>query len=176
MNLGPNTAVGPKTAVDIVEVTRDADIEAARVLVEEYARSLDFSLCFQDFDTEMKDFPGAYASPDGCLLVAIASGAPAGVVALRPLGDPDARTCEMKRLYVRPAYRRLKVGRLLVENLVEFARRRGYSRLRLDTHPSMTAARGIYRDMGFRRIANYNASTLDGIEHFELLLAVGVPG
>lgn len=152
----------------IRSVEDHADIASAKALFLEYAESLDFSLCFQGFDTEMEQFPGAYAPPSGCLLLAVAGDDTAGVVGMRPLETKDAAICEMKRLYVRPQYRKLGFGQQLVQHLITEARGRGYRTMRLDTLPSMQSARTIYGAFGFVPIANYNDSPMDGIEHFEL--------
>lgn len=141
-----------------------ADIGDVRALFIEYARSLDFSLCFQGFDAEIASLPGAYAPPGGCILLARADDRAVGVVAVRPLaGD----TCEMKRLYVRPEGRGTGLGRSLAEAIVIAARRAGYRAMRLDTHESMTAAVALYRSLGFTEIAAYYDNPLAGIHYFE---------
>src|SRR5262245_31408158 len=112
------------------------DLEAIRALFSEYAQSLGFSLAYQDFEAELAALPGKYAPPDGALLLAKVGGAPAGCVALRRF---ESGICEMKRLYVRPAFRALRmadgnsIGRALAFAIVALARERGYGRLRLDT-------------------------------------------
>lgn len=145
-----------------------ADVAAAKELFLEYARSLDFSLCFQGFDEEMAAFPGDYAEPKGALILARAGAEPAGVVALRPLG-PDA--CEMKRLFVRPAHRGGGLGRRLAEAIIAAGRRQGYGVMRLDTVPSMAAAIGLYRALGFRPIPAYTHNPVAGALFFEKALA-----
>ena len=144
-----------------------ADIAAAKELFLEYARSLDFSLCFQGFDEEMAAFPGAYAGPRGALILAWAGATPAGAVGLRPL---DQGTCEMKRLYVRPAHRGGGLGRRLVEAVIAAGRARGYRAMRLDTIPSMEAAIGLYRALGFRPIPPYTHNPVAGALFFEKAL------
>ena len=153
----------------IRNATGDEDVTLTKSLFLEYAESLNFSLCFQGFDAEMENFPGAYSPPDGCLLIAHSGGDSAGAVGLRPLEARGGRRfCEMKRLYVRPDYRALGIGQYLVKRLVAEARERGYHYMRLDTLPSMMSARQIYGAFGFVPTGNYNDSSLDGIEHFEL--------
>ena len=132
------------------------DLDAVRDLFLEYAGSLNFNLCFQDFDTEIEGLPGGYAPPTGALLLARAEGEVAGCVGVRPL---DAGRCEMKRLYVRPQFRGTGLGRLLAEQAIVFARGAGYQRMALDTLPQMMAATRIYRELGFKRCAAYYDNT-----------------
>lgn len=157
------------TSISIRHAVSEGDIALTKVLFFEYAESLDFSLCFQGFDTEMDQFPGAYAPPEGSLLIAFAETEAAGAVGLRPLDAKDGGLlCEMKRLYVRPAYRKLGIGQELVRRVVGEAKGRGYRAMCLDTLPTMKSARMIYGAFGFLPIGNYNDSPLDGVEHFQL--------
>jgi ribosomal protein S18 acetylase RimI-like enzyme len=121
-------------------------------LFTEYARSLEVDLCFQNFSQELADLPGRYAPPEGRLLLAQANGEPVACVALRKI---DAGICEMKRLYVRPAWRRYGLGGRLAKAVIEAARTCGYRCMRLDTLASMTAAIALYESLGFRRIDSY---------------------
>jgi putative acetyltransferase len=145
-------------------VSGPADLDEVRALFREYAASLPFALDFQDFEQELAELPGAYAPPRGVLLLA----RDAGCVALRPI---DATVCELKRLYVRPSARGTGLGRRLVEAIVNDARALGYSRMRLDTTPSMTAAQSLYEQLGFREIPPYRPNPVPGARFLELDLA-----
>jgi len=145
--------------------TSTDDLDAARTLFREYAQSLDFDLDFQDFEAEMRRLPGPYAAPDGAILLAEVDGEPAGVVAVKPLDDPGV--CEMKRLYVRPAYRRSGLGAALAETIVEIAADLDYDVMRLDTVASMTAARSLYRSLGFEERDAYYPNPLPGAVYME---------
>src|SRR5881397_2152756 len=118
----------------ILPAHSDEQIAAVRQLFVEYARSLNISLCFQGFEQELAELPGKYSPPSGRLLLAVDDATPTGCVALRPRGDS---ICEMKRLYVRPAARGTRLGRLLAETVIREARAIGYARMRLDTMPFM---------------------------------------
>ena len=139
-----------------------------RELFLEYARSLDFSLCFQSFDQELAGLPGDYAPPRGRLLLAELEGKPAGCVALHAI---DAELAEMKRLYVRPEFRGKRVGMRLVEAIISEAHKVGYRRMRLDTvEPVMKAAVAMYRRFGFREIPAYRENPMQGTLYMELIL------
>jgi putative acetyltransferase len=138
-----------------------------RRLFEEYAASLDTDLCFQGFAEELASLPGHYAPPRGRLLLALQNGQAAGCVALRPL---EPGVCEMKRLYVRPPFQAHGIGRVLVDRIIQEARQSGYQRMRLDTLPSMTAARALYRRLGFQEIAPYRSNPVEGAVFLELQL------
>jgi GNAT superfamily N-acetyltransferase len=148
------------------------DVDAARTLFVEYAQSLGFSLCFQGFDAELAGLPGAYRPPDGALIVVWDESAPAGCVAVRPFGPG---CCELKRLYVRPAYRGTGLGRRLAESAIRRAREAGYRRMRLDTLPGMQAAQALYQQLGFRPIPTYSPPPAPDVRHlaFELDLMAG---
>jgi putative acetyltransferase len=153
---------------ELIQAALPEHIEQIRALFLEYADSLGFSLCFQSFDEELNSLPGAYAGPSGRLLLALYENQSAGCVALRNL---EANICEMKRLYVRPAYRGKGLGRILVEGVIGEARAIGYERMRLDTiASSMKDAVELYRRMGFKEIAPYRANPIAGALYMELLL------
>ena len=135
----------------------------------EYASWLEFELCFQGFEEEMKSLPGKYAPPAGRLLLALWDGKTAGVVALRPTGEPGV--CEVKRLYVRPEFRGHEIGRKLGDRVIAEAVAIGYTRMRLDTIPGkMDRAIAMYREMGFREIAPYYETPLSQTLFMELAL------
>ena len=144
------------------------DIAQARELFLEYAQSLGFSLCFQNFDKELANLPGDYAPPEGRLLLADYDGQLAACVALHKL---EADICEMKRLYVRPQFRGKKLGRALADRVIAEARQIGYKRMRLDTvEPVMKDAVAMYRKLGFKEICAYRPNPNPGTLYMELEL------
>ncbi|HEX3822756.1 MAG TPA: GNAT family N-acetyltransferase [Candidatus Sulfotelmatobacter sp.] len=152
----------------IVQAISGVQIAQARELFLEYAQSLGFSLCFQNFDQELAELPGGYAPPDGRLLLAEYDGELAGCVAFHKL---EPLICEMKRLYVRPQFRGKGLGRILIDRVIAEARQIGYRRMRLDTvEPVMKDAVAMYRKMGFREIAPYRDSPMAGAVYMELRL------
>jgi GNAT superfamily N-acetyltransferase len=151
-----------------VQAESSAQIAQARELFLEYAESLGFSLCFQNFDKELAELPGDYAPPDGRLLLAEYEGQLAGCVALHKL---ETKICEMKRLYLRSKFRGKGVGRVLAETIISEARTIGYQRMRLDTvEPVMRDAVELYRRLGFKEIAAYRANPIEGALYMELQL------
>lgn len=149
----------PKTSTPVIGFIVPesvSELEETRRIFQEYAASLQVDLCFQDFGNELTNLPGDYAAPRGTLLTALVNGAVAGCCALRPLDATDyANACEMKRLYVRPTFRRLGLGRDLAERILDAARQVGYDCVLLDTLDEMEAARALYQDLGFEEIPPY---------------------
>lgn len=146
------------------------DMDRVRTLFLEYQNWLGVDLCFQGFEAELADLPGCYAPPEGGLWFAKADRAIAGIVGIRALED---RICEMKRLWLRPDYRGLGLGRRLAETSVAAARAAGYRAMCLDTLGRMTAARALYRDLGFREIPAYYDSPMEDVRYLRLELSRG---
>jgi ribosomal protein S18 acetylase RimI-like enzyme len=152
----------------LTQVKSDEDVHKARELFEEYAASLEISLCFQNFDKELAELPGEYVPPSGCLLLASENDQTRGCVALRRIGDGIG---EMKRLYVRPEFRGQGLGGNLTEAVIEAARKIGYRVIRLDTLPGkMDQAIAMYRSFGFKNIEPYYNNPVPDAVFMELLL------
>jgi ribosomal protein S18 acetylase RimI-like enzyme len=155
------------TPVVLSDGTAGPDLEEVRRLFLEYACSLPFSLDFQGFDRELAGLPGGYAPPGGRLLLARVGGEAAGCVALHAWDDAAG---EIKRLYVRPAFRGHGVGRALATAIVAAGRESGYARLLLDTIDTMTEAIALYASLGFAPTAPYRPNPVPGAAFFELRL------
>lgn len=157
------------TGISILGVTGPGpDADAVRDLFLEYGESLGFNTCFGGFEQELTSLPGIYAPPRGSLLLARDGGGEvAGCVGVRPL---DEAGCEMKRLFVRPRFRRAGVGRRLAEAAIERARAAGYRAMYLDTLPTMIEARALYSSLGFRSCAPYYDNACVGSDCYELKL------
>jgi len=167
-----NSSVSPVSSVvkilNFAQAESPAQIAQARELFLEYAQSLGFSLCFQNFDQELAGLPGDYAPPEGRLLLAEYGGQLAACVALHKL---DPGICEMKRLYLRPQFRGKGLGRTVAERIIAEARQIGYQRMRLDTvEPVMKDAVAMYRKLGFKEIAPYRPNPVAGAMYMELEL------
>lgn len=165
--------------ITIVPADNPVRIEAVRKLFQEYAESLSFNLCFQSFEEELAGLPGEYAPWSGMLLLALVNDEPAGCVALHRFDTKAASeddeilaeldVCEMKRLYVRPQFRGIGLGRELVDAILKCASAIGYLRMRLDTVPSeMATAVEVYRRLGFVEIAPYRENPVPGAKYLEL--------
>jgi putative acetyltransferase len=147
------------------------DLAALRDLMREYARSLDVDLCFQGFEEELAQLQQHYASPRGIVLTAHVDGSLAGCCALRPLDTVDyAGASEMKRLYVRPAFRGMGLGRQLAEAVLDFARTAGYTCVLLDTLSDMESARALYEDLGFEEVPPYYHNPIAGAHYLKVKL------
>ena len=143
--------------------------KAAREIVHEYGSSLGVDLAFQQFEQELADLQAAYAAPEGVLLTAWVDGELAGCGGLRPFHESDyPNACEMKRLYVRRAFRRFGLGRQLAQALIDHALRAGYSCMLLDTLDDMEAARGLYESLGFVEIPPYYFNPIPGSHYLKV--------
>ena len=158
--------------IEIVPAHTPDQIEEARQLFKEYVAWLEIDLCFQNFDVELAGLPGDYAPPRGCLLLAVDGDQIAGCIALRKIADG---ICEMKRLFVRAAFRGKGLGRELADNIIRNATKIGYERMRLDTLPGrMDKAIALYRELGFKEIAPYYNNPVPDAMFMELVLSAAV--
>lgn len=164
----PASAPASASAPAILPAQGAADMEIVRGLFLEYQDWLGVDLCFQGFEEELAALPGKYAPPEGGLWLARGGGEVAGIVGFRPL---DQGLCEMKRLWVRPAFRGSGLGRRLAETAIHAARAAGYGAMCLDTLGHMTAARALYADLGFHEIPAYYDNPLDDVRYLELDLS-----
>ena len=154
--------------ISLLKIEEIDSVEPAREIMREYAASLNVDLCFQNFDAELATLPGEYAAPSGQLLLAFVDGALAGCGGFRALTDCDyANACEMKRLFVRPAFRRFGLGRVLAEALLDEARRAGYSLILLDTLDEMESARELYASLGFVEVPPYYFNPIPGAHYLK---------
>lgn len=157
--------------IDLIVARQPEELEGARALFQEYAGQLGVDLCFQDFEAELAALPGDYAAPQGTLLLARVDGALAGCCALRPLDDVDhPNAAEMKRLYVRKAFRGFGLGRQLAEAVLDAAQQIGYGCVLLDTLDDMESARALYADLGFEEIPPYYHNPLPGAHYLKVAL------
>lgn len=155
--------------IQLLPLRSAADLEATQRIFREYAAGLNIDLCFQDFDSELTALPGDYAAPRGALLLSWVDGAVAGCCALRPLDSSDyANAAEMKRLYVRPAFRGLGLGRQLAQAILDLAQLNGYDCVLLDTLNDMEIARAMYEDLGFKEIPPYYHNPLAGAHYLKV--------
>jgi putative acetyltransferase len=158
-------------AVELIPVEYGPQLDDIRGLFLEYARSLDFDLCFQNFDRELRELPGEYAPPEGRLILCRVGESAAGCIALKSLGDG---ICEMKRLFVRPQFRGKGIGVALGRRVIEEAQHVGYKAMRLDTIAGkMEPAIALYRSLGFREIPPYYDNPIPNAAYFELDLRSG---
>jgi putative acetyltransferase len=163
---------------DIQLITPESpeDWQETRLVLRDYAASLDVDLDFQGFEEELATLPGAYAPPGGLMLLAVIDGAVAGSGAFRPLPDADyPNACEMKRLFVRPAFRRFGLGRILAQALMDRATEAGYSSMLLDTLDDMEAARGLYESLGFAEVPPFYFNPIPGAHYLKAELGAFRP-
>ncbi len=154
--------------IRLTHVQSGSALEDIRSLFLEYARGLNFNLCFQNFDRELEELPGAYGLPHGRLILCEVDGRPAGCIAVKPL---EAGVCELKRLFVRPEFRRRKLGLKLTQRIIEEARSIGYTVMRLDTiRGTMDNAIALYECVGFREIPAYYHNPIPNAFYMELHL------
>ncbi len=148
--------------------TSGTEMDGVRTLFVEYATALNVDLCFQNFTAELQGLPGEYCAPRGGLLLATVDGELAGCCAMRPLDSVDyTNACEMKRLFVRPAFRGLQLGRMLAERILDSARLGGYACILLDTLDDMESARALYQELGFEEIPPYYFNPIAGAHYLK---------
>ena len=169
--LNPSSLRSPvvdRPEITLIHPSSPEDLALVREIFQEYAASLNIDLDFQGFADELATLPGDYAEPRGHLVLAIVEGAVAGCCALRPIDDVDyANACEMKRLYVRKAFRGFGLGRLLVDHTLTIAAQLGYDCILLDTLDSMESARALYADFGFEEIPPYYHNPIAGTHYLK---------
>jgi putative acetyltransferase len=158
----------PPPLIQLQAPATAADLDDVRTIFREYAQGLGVDLCFQSFDEELAGLPGDYAPPRGALLLARVDGELAGCCGLRPLDTADyPNAAEMKRLYVRKAFRGFGLGRQLAEAVLDAARQGGYACVLLDTLDDMEAARALYEDLGFEEIPPYYHNPIPGAHYLK---------
>ena len=150
----------------IIEEGKELDI--IRDLFREYEKELNEDICFQSFEEEVKDPLKKYGPPSGDLMLAYSDDEVAGCIALMKMKEPGA--CEMKRLYVKPSFRKNKIGRLLIEDLLNSAKERDYKIMRLDTFLKLQSAMHLYQQFGFKNISPYYNNPLPGVVYMEKIL------
>ncbi len=161
-----------KTQLPLIQTITGAagdDLDSVRAIFREYADGLGVDLAFQDFERELAELPGEYAPPRGTLLLALVDEAVAGCCALRPADAVDyPNAAEMKRLYVRKAFRGFGLGRQLAEAALDAARQGGYASVLLDTLSDMEAARALYDELGFEAIPPYYHNPIAGAHYLKV--------
>lgn len=159
----------PRPSIQLVTPGTPAQLDATRQILTEYAEQLGIDLCFQNFETELADLPGDYGAPGGALLLALVDGEVAGCCGLRALNSVDyPNAAEMKRLYVRKAFRRFGLGRQMAEAVLDLARAAGYHCVLLDTLDDMESARALYADLGFTDIPPYYHNPIAGAHYLKV--------
>jgi ribosomal protein S18 acetylase RimI-like enzyme len=164
----------PSPGLELCTPASPESLDATREIFREYAANLDIDLCFQGFEQELAGLPGEYAPPHGALLLAYVDGELAACGAMRPIEGTDyANACEMKRLYVRRAFRRFGLGRILAQALIDHAIEAGHSVMLLDTLDEMEAARSLYESLGFEEIPPYYYNPIPGAHYLKCELGAG---
>lgn len=159
----------PLPVIQLIPPSTTDELAAAREIIREYAEGLGVDLCFQSFDKELAELPGDYAPARGALLLATVDGELAGCCALRPLDNADyPNAAEMKRLYVRKAFRGFGLGRQLADAILDAARQAGYASVLLDTLDDMEAARALYEELGFEPIPPYYHNPIPGAHYLKV--------
>jgi GNAT superfamily N-acetyltransferase len=157
-----------KPEITLVVPDTPALLDDTREIFREYAGSIGVDLCFQGFEAELAALPGEYAAPNGRLLLGFVDGALAACGGFRPLADVDyPNACEMKRLFVRRAFRGFGIGRVLAQGLMDLAAQAGHSVMLLDTLDEMEAARGLYTSLGFGEIPPYYFNPIPGAHYLK---------
>jgi len=151
----------------IKQALTEKQIKHTQKLFIEYANYLGIDLNFQNFKEELKTLPGNYSPPEGCILLAYYKDKLVGCVAVRKLQDD---VCEMKRLYIRPKYRRISIGKALSTAIIHNAKEIGYKYMRLDTLPFMKEAITLYLALGFKEITPYRYNPFENAKFYELKL------
>lgn len=158
----------PPPSIQLITPSTPEQLAAVRLLFTEYAEQLGIDLCFQNFEAELADLPGEYRAPNGALLLAMVDGELAGCCALRSINSVDyPNAAEMKRLFVRKAFRRFGLGRQLAEAVLEAARMAGYRSVLLDTLDDMESARALYAELGFTEIPPYYHNPIAGAHYLK---------
>ena len=145
-----------------------SEIEMIKNLFNEYVLSLGENLDFQGYDSELSSLPGIYSPPSGTLLLALDNGQPAGCAALKKIGGPENKICEMKRLYVKPEYRGKKLGKKLASMIIEEAVKKGYRIMYLDTLERLKAAMNMYSSLGFTKTEPYYNNPIEDAVYLKL--------
>jgi len=158
-----------RPTIELIHPETPAQLDALRRIFTEYAGQLGVDLCFQNFEAELDGLPGEYSAPAGTLLLALVDGEVAGCCGLRPLASADyPNAAEMKRLYVRKAFRRFGLGRQLAEAALDAARVAGYHSVLLDTLSDMESARALYAELGFSDIPPYYYNPIPGAHYLKV--------
>lgn len=156
------------TNIRLISAQTAEQIESIRTLFKEYAASLTVDLCFQNFEQELLTLPGEYETPRGSLVMVLVGETPAGCCAMRPLDTVDyPNACEMKRLFVRPSFRGMRLGRMLAEHILDLARLADYDCILLDTLDDMESARALYEGLGFEEIPPYYFNPIAGAHYLK---------